>query len=54
MRRIRYLFEGTADDQPFTLQLAGVSIIRGEVSTLDAFDVSSATNAQKAVAELDT
>ena len=46
--------EGTADDQAFTIASGGVSIIRGEVSTLDAFDVSSATNAQKSVAELDS
>ena len=45
---------GTANDQAFTIANGGVSIVRGEVSTLDAFDVSSATNAQKAVAELDT
>ena len=46
--------EGTADDQAFTIASGGVSIIRGEVSTLDAFDVSSATNAQKSVTELDS
>ena len=46
--------EGTANDQAFTIASGGVSIIRGEVSTLDAFDVSSATNAQKSVAELDS
>ena len=46
--------EGTANDQDFTIASGGVSIIRGEVSTLDAFDVSSATNAQKSVAELDS
>jgi flagellin len=45
---------GTGNDQAFTIANGGVSIVRGEVSTLDAFDVSSATNAQKAVAELDT
>ena len=45
---------GTANDQAFTIASGGVSIIRGEVSTLDAFDVSSATNAQKSVAELDS
>ena len=45
---------GTADDQAFTIASGGVSIIRGEVSTLDAFDVSSATNAQKSVIELDS
>jgi flagellin len=45
---------GTANDQAFTIANGGVSIVRGEVSTLDAFDVSSAANAQKAVAELDT
>ena len=41
-------------DEPFTIATGGVSIIRGEVATLDAVDISSATNAQKAVAELDT
>ena len=46
--------EGTANDQAFTIASGGVSIIRGEVSTLDAFDVSSATNAQKSVTELDS
>ena len=46
--------EGTANDQDFTIASGGVSIIRGEVSTLDAFDVSSATNAQKSVTELDS
>ena len=50
----KIFIQGTADTQPFTLAATGVTIIRGEVSTLDAFDVSSATNAQKAVAELDT
>ena len=50
----KIFIQGTADAQPFTLAATGVTIIRGEVSTLDAFDVSSATNAQKAVAELDT
>ena len=42
------------NDEPFTIATGGVSIIRGEVATLDAVDISSATNAQKAVAELDT
>jgi flagellin len=50
----KIFIQGTADNQAFTLAATGVTIIRGEVSTLDAFDVSSATNAQKAVAELDT
>ena len=45
---------GSANDQAFTVAAGGVSIIRGEVATLDAFDISSATNATKAVAELDT
>ena len=45
---------GSANDQAFTIAAGGVSIIRGEVATLDAFDISSATNATKAVAELDT
>ena len=42
------------NDEPFTIATGGVSIIRGEVATLDAVDISSATNAQKAVGELDT
>ena len=41
--------QGTADTRLSHCELTGVSIIRGEVSTLDAVDVSSATNAQKAV-----
>ena len=45
---------GSANNQAFTIATAGVSIIRGEVATLDAFDISSATNATKAVAELDS
>ena len=45
---------GTANNQAFTIAAGGVSIIRGEVATLDAFDISSATNATKAAAELDT
>ena len=45
---------GTAADQAFTIAAGGVSIVRGEVSSLDAFDISSATNAQKSVAELDS
>ena len=45
---------GSANDQAFTVAAGGVSIIRGEVATLDAFDISSATNATKAAAELDT
>ena len=45
---------GSANNQAFTIATAGVSIIRGEVASLDAFDISSATNATKAVAELDT
>ena len=50
----KIVIKGTADTQPFTLAATDVSIVRGEVSTLDAFDVSSATNAQKSVAELDS
>ena len=50
----KIFIKGTADTQPFTLAATDVSIVRGEVSTLDAFDVSSATNAQKSVAELDS
>jgi flagellin len=42
------------NDEPFTIATGGVSIIRGEVATLDAVDISSATNAQRAVGELDT
>ena len=45
---------GSANNQAFTIATAGVSIIRGEVATLDAFDISSATNATKTAAELDT
>jgi flagellin len=50
----KIFIQGTAVNQPFTLAATDVSIVRGEVSTLDAFDVSSATNAQKSVAELDS
>ena len=50
----KIFIQGTANTQPFTLAATDVSIVRGEVSTLDAFDVSSATNAQKSVAELDS
>ena len=50
----KIFIKGTADTQPFSLAATDVSIVRGEVSTLDAFDVSSATNAQKSVAELDS
>jgi len=50
----KIFIKGTADTQPFTLAATDVSIVRGEVSTLDAFDVSSATNAQKSVTELDS
>ena len=50
----KIFIQGTADSQPFTLAANGVSVVRGEVATLDAFDISSATNAAKAVAELDT
>ena len=52
--RIRDLCRCEGSDEPFTIATGGVSIIRGEVATLDAVDISSATNAQKAVAELDT
>jgi flagellin len=45
---------GTNADQGITIASAGVTIIRGEVASLDAFDVSTAVNAQKAVSELDT
>ena len=45
---------GSANNQAFTIATGGVSIIRGEVATLDAFDISSATNATKTAAELDT
>jgi flagellin len=50
----KIFIKGTANTQPFTLAATDVSIVRGEVSTLDAFDVSSATNAQKSVTELDS
>ena len=50
----KIFIQGTANTQPFTLAATDVSIVRGEVSTLDAFDVSSATNAQKSAAELDS
>ena len=45
---------GTNADQGITIAATGVTIIRGEIASLDAFDISSATNAAKAVAELDT
>ena len=45
---------GTNADQGITIAATGVTIIRGEIASLDAFDISSATNATKAVAELDT
>ena len=44
---------GTNADQGITIAATGVTIIRGEIASLDAFDISSATNATKAVAELD-
>jgi len=50
----RIWIEGSAVDQAFSIAAGGVSIVRGEVSSLDAFDISSATNAQKSVAELDS
>jgi len=50
----RIWIEGSAGNQAFTIAAGGVSIVRGEVSSLDAFDISSATNAQKSVAELDS
>jgi flagellin len=50
----RIWVEGSAVDQAFSIAAGGVSIVRGEVSSLDAFDISSATNAQKSVAELDS
>ena len=50
----KIFIQGTAATEPFTLAATDVSIVRGEVSTLDAFDVSSATNAQKSAAELDS
>ena len=50
----RIWIEGSAVNQAFSIAAGGVSIVRGEVSSLDAFDISSATNAQKSVAELDS
>jgi flagellin len=50
----RIFIQGSAVDQAFSIAAGGVSIVRGEVSSLDAFDISSATNAQKSVAELDS
>jgi flagellin len=50
----RIWIEGSAVNQAFSIATGGVSIVRGEVSSLDAFDISSATNAQKSVAELDS
>jgi flagellin len=37
----------------FSIKNNSLSLIYGEVSTLDVYDVSSATNAQSAVTELD-
>ena len=45
--------EGDTDNQIFTVT-CGRRVVRGEVATLDAVDMSSATNAQRAVGELDT
>ena len=43
---------GDTDNQIFSV--TSVSVVRGEVATLDAVDISSAANAQRAVGELDT
>ncbi len=44
---------GLANDMAFSIKNNSLSLIYGEVSTLDVYDVSSATNAQSAVTELD-
>jgi flagellin len=44
---------GIANDMAFSIKNNSLSLIYGEVSTLDVYDVSSATNAQSAVTELD-
>jgi len=43
---------GDTDDEIFSV--TSVSVVRGEVATLDAVDISSTANAQRAVGELDT
>jgi len=44
---------GIANDMTFSIKNNSLSLIYGEVSTLDVYDVSSAANAQSAVTELD-
>jgi flagellin len=44
---------GIANDMAFSIKNNSLSLIYGEVSTLDVYDVSSAANAQSAVTELD-
>jgi flagellin len=47
-------FEGTTVNQNFTIKGNSLSLVQGEVSSLDSYDVSSAANAKKSVGELDT
>jgi flagellin len=44
----------SAVDQAFTIKNNSLSLLYGEVSSLDVYDVSSSANAQSAVAELDS
>ena len=44
---------GIANDMAFSIKNNSLSLVYGEVSTLDVYDVSSAANAQSAVTELD-
>ena len=45
--------EATAAGEGFGIKGNSIALVTGEVSSLDAYDVSSAANAQKSVAELD-
>jgi len=45
--------EATAGNEGFGIKGNSLALVTGEVSSLDAYDVSSAANAQKSVAELD-
>jgi len=45
--------EATAANEGFGIKGNSLALVTGEVSSLDAYDVSSAANAQKSVAELD-
>ena len=45
--------EATAAGEGFGIKGNSLALVTGEVSSLDAYDVSSAANAQKSVAELD-